>query len=214
MIIINDKRIVILTPPKCGSTFLGDAVEGHLITTENNNDNSPHDVHGMKVPGVCRDFKILMVCRNPYDRLVSLYFEMCRQQMKQGKASHGFADFASSLIQLHAKHNWFYGFSVMDFLLHFKKINLTDRPEMVRIENIESDLACHGIELKSGGRPHESDRNGWEYYLPVGELRQGIRDWYHPDFALGNYSKETGWINQPKIHKRTGKPIIQKGVKW
>lgn len=78
MIAIKNKKIILITPFKCGSTSLNNAFGGvnysNVVIGPCSQYHLEHvDVHTPFIPTLFYGYKRIIVCRNPYSRAESMY---------------------------------------------------------------------------------------------------------------------------------------------
>lgn len=147
----------------------------------------------------CKDMFIVGFIRNPFDRLVSCWYDKCIIQNHRTNTLYGlrhgmpFETFAKTITEVphhQADKHWrpqsFDMYTPMGRVL----------PHVfVRFENIASDwnAACLQIEKHSGARlpalqhKHASNKGPWrEYYTP--DLIERVGDYFHDDLVNFGYS--------------------------
>ena len=143
MIILPEQKVVIVTPPKCGSTSLHEMFcvqqsSGLFVV------DAAHDKHTTIVPwNFCR-FRLAMVVRNPFDRLRSLWLHWRRFV----DARCEFETFIHSLIKGDIT-NWFYSWRLVDFMDSIVVGASGDSKgvdHVVRLERLQADLRDLGLE--------------------------------------------------------------------
>lgn len=193
MIVLPNYKLVIITPPKTGSTTLhrvlcndkfgGVAVYGSSVIANN------YDHH---VTGTCDGYKVLVSVRHPLDRLVSLWFHYVRDESFYGRASPAFWLFANFVGRKEVLPN-FYLFNISNYVKPLKNYSV------IRLEHLTEDLNKYGLDC---GEIHNEyitpfrDRN-WRPYFgnksSFESLIEVLFEWAEPDAKLGGYEWPPKW---------------------
>lgn len=171
MILIESKRLVIITPPKTASTALFYALccgwGGLLVVERSKTGNVDH--HNTELPGEATGWRVALTVRNPYDRLVGLYQHYCRWQSRNGWAAPSWTEWASRVIV-----------GEYDPLYHLTQSQFySNNPDVViRCESLAADLGAQGINVPIPRR-NESYRLPWpDYYAMLSaDVRQAVGEW-------------------------------------
>ena len=128
----NDLKVVWITPMRTGTRSSG--VIMSKLNFKNDIDKVQYGgvVHGIGIPEGKDDYKLIVNIRNPYSRMVSLYY-LYLDNSKQFNQSFG-RWVKSSLSFLDYNENFF----IADSLKKLSKV-----PDLyVRMENFENDINC------------------------------------------------------------------------
>jgi hypothetical protein len=144
MIILPDQKINIITPPKCGSTSLHEALCRNpkynaifFIGPSGNNGKFNRDIdkHTIYAPMEYQNHDYYVVIRNPRDRFISL-FHHYRRWHKDNKT---FDQYVTMLEN--NELTWFYHFTIGLIIAELNGINY----RFLNLETINEDLAKLGI---------------------------------------------------------------------
>jgi hypothetical protein len=163
VIVLPEKKALIITPPKCGSTSIHQhfAKEGVFVIGPQGDDGDI-DKHTNKIPFDFRDFKKYIIVRNPIDRFVSLWNHYCQWIKICPLWVYQENLFSAS---------WFYRWT----------LNHYDVPgaECLRLENIDQELQSRGLTdrnlpvLNQANTPLLSTKRDcpdyWWFYDQLGE---------------------------------------------
>lgn len=179
MILLVEHRTVILTPPKCGSVSLYDALRmppwnGLMVVQQH---HGVLDKHGMELPNEALDSRVLLVIRNPYDRLVSLWHHFCRIETYHGRGCLPFDAWVGRMLD--GKLGWMESTSIVDL------VGSTKYDTLLSCELLEDRLKGCGIEAQLP-RLNRSYRKNWRGYYSV-LLMDTVRKWVTPDCETFNY---------------------------
>jgi len=82
MIVFHEKKLVVVTPYKCGSTSLHSMLcspdHGGVYTIGPQFDGSETDKHTFDIPYAAKDYYVCVVVRDPMTRVVSLWTQHCK----------------------------------------------------------------------------------------------------------------------------------------
>jgi len=117
MIVLNDERLVLMTPPKTASS----ALHVHCCQTHNGihicgETDGCFDHHTTRVPDAFRDYAKVVVVRHPLDRLVSLWHHLVRWNANHGDGCCSFADFCELVNSPPDKFHWIYHRTICEYL--------------------------------------------------------------------------------------------------
>jgi hypothetical protein len=127
----NDElKVVWITPTRTGTRSSGAIMSKLDFKSENNNIRQKETVHGIGIPEGKEDYKLIVNIRNPYSRMVSLYYLYMNnsKQFNQSfdrwvKSNLSFSDYNKS-------------FFILDSLKKLSKL-----PDLyVRMENFKNDI--------------------------------------------------------------------------
>lgn len=187
MILFNDLRLALVTPPKCASTTLHDAVR-HLPTelrawaVLGPSLDGRIDHHTREIPPGCSDYKIVAVVRHPLCRLVSLYHHHCTWQSCRGQASPSLPRF-SALVARQRMGDVFYDANLHRWLAGLNVAHL------LHVENLDAELRAIGLPFPKLAKANASHRVPWpSYFSRHPGLLETIKPWAEPDFTLGGYT--------------------------
>jgi len=179
MILLPDKKILLITPPRCGSTSL------HYALCEQGNgvyvmgpqlDAARHiEKHTFALPHQAIHYKKYIVVRNPYDRITSFYAHYSKYTDKPLT----FAEYIETRVIPHKDVDCYPISSAIDRMDYY----YIDRH--LKIEDINTGLKNIGIDinipkLNSSNKPPL-------HWTP--DLRFLIKTWGSNDFVRFNYSR-------------------------
>jgi hypothetical protein len=185
MILLNDLRLAIVTPPKCASTALHDAVrhlpaELRVWPVLGPSLDGRIDHHTRGIPPGCVGYKIVAVVRHPLCRLVSLYQHLCTWQSCRGLASPSFQRF-SALVAHQRMGDDFYEATLNQWLAGLKLSHV------LHVESVDAELRALGLPFPQLPKANASHRLPWPAYFERPELLEAVKPWALPDFELGEY---------------------------
>ena len=192
MILLIERRIVILTPPKTASDSLHRALcsgYGGVMVVGDSMYPGNVDKHTTKIPNEASGFKVLATVRQPLDRLVSLYCHYARTESEfYGRWSMAFWEFVNRVV----RDRRVTGFPVdaMYCLTQAQHLNGITTDGLLRCESLEADLVTHGIDVRLT-RENTSHRRPWRDYFDAGLLAT-VQPWAAPDcerFGYGEMAK-------------------------
>ena len=178
MIILDSHRIVMLTPPRCGTHVLHAAyccLGGQHVIGPSSFD-PPVSWHTVVIPPIAAEYRVLGIVRHPLDRLVSLYHHLCHYHAGQGWGAPGFTEFAWQLCR--------------DELPKLYTTSLTQFyapvPTWLPIhwERLAEDLRIHGLGRALPRLEVSVDRRDWRGYYTAETLAR-VREHFAADFAYG-----------------------------
>lgn len=170
MLLLNELKIVIFTPNKCGSTTLNETLCGKGIGQMVLGPQGPYVKHGftyndcigkhsMFVPFWCQDWRKILITRNPYDRFVSMWRHFCRYH-KQEIEFPEFVDRMIPKFRTEAPANWFYTRRMRDFIEE-------SPPETELFDVSEFDKLAKVVGVDSFPKLHATEHMDYkEYYTP------------------------------------------------
>lgn len=147
MLICHEKKVVICTPPRCGSLWIHANVSG-MVVVGPQCASKPGDAfyigtHTTIVPELAAGCERVMVVRDPYRRQVSLWAWECKFLLEQG---HGCRPFEEYCRWVAAQPPGFHSMSLLDYARKFKP----DR--LIWLDDIEEELTGMGLTFKSAPR--------------------------------------------------------------
>lgn len=173
MIILPEHKLVLITPPKTGSTSLHEffrngifciGPQGNQLWAANR-DHPVYDKHIFCVPYHYREYDVFVVIRNPRDRLLSLY-----------KHYYRWREMVTFGTFLKLQLDWFYDWGIQDYL---KSVQMPQQFGYIKIEHINVELAHLGIPNANVPVLHKS--NGPEVIDEIPQSwieKEGISDEY------------------------------------
>lgn len=190
MIVLPAEQIVIMTPPHTASRNLhhafcenGTGVPGAIWMVSPCPDGITTDHHGVRMIPDWEGWKKAIVVRNPFDRLIGLWWHLVDWTRYNG---HGCSDFAEFVRWVHAddsgRLSWMYRYTLDRWLGDLK-------PDvLLRYENLEADVASLvGREVPirkwGSGRP----RRPVAFHYEDEETRELAIRWSLPDCQRFNY---------------------------
>jgi hypothetical protein len=188
MILLPDKRTLIITPPKTASRSLGRALcgrgpyEGQLVIGPSMDGRVDH--HTAVIPAGKDGYRILASVRHPLDRLVSLWCHLVDEDKRHGRATMAFYVFAAHIGRRDLgtiAGDPFFGWNLCDHLKGLAELRL------VKYEQLEGDLAA--AELPIPPLPwlgRTSGRDEWPNYYDAATLAC-VEPWARPDCERFGY---------------------------
>lgn len=188
MIVLTEQRVVIVTPPKTGSSSFHFAFGGfpgawHVQGPMDKNDPESIELHTWIVPRAFRKkYKLAILVRNPYTRANSLYAH---------NEKYSELDFTipydAYMKDLGDQLEWFY-WPLHRYLNNAQQVNemaLHDSP-VIRLESVREDLAKLGVILQDF--PNINIIGGAKTEMAE-HLKPHVQRWAGEDFELGGYTK-------------------------
>lgn len=143
---------------------------------------------------------VLAVVRNPYDRLVSMYFFAKKYDL--GKIydvdTSDFLNFAKGFYRMSKDTNFFHAMPQVEFIAHNKQDDFT----VIRFENLKEELGSfirknnisdHFDINKLESLNETTHKHYSEYYCP--ETIQIVKDMWGSDLEYFSYSLKDYWSN-------------------
>lgn len=165
MIIHHEKKWVLLTPPKTGSTSL------HAVLTAKCGAIRTAAQHDMDLPKECKKYAVFGTTRLPYDRAVSLWWHRLHGLSKQnGKPpaalseTYTFLKFLEEAMHLED----FYRFGCHDWLKAAGKLD-----QHIPLENLAPCLRANGLLPSEVTLPrlNTTQHTHWNAYYGLKELK-------------------------------------------
>jgi hypothetical protein len=127
----NDElKVVWITPTRTGTRSSGAIMSKLDFKSENNNIRQKETVHGIGIPKGKEDYKLIVNVRNPYSRMVSLYY----LEMNNSK------QFNQSFDRW-VKSNLYFSDYNINFFISDSLKKLPKLPDLyVRMENFKNDI--------------------------------------------------------------------------
>lgn len=181
MLLNHDRKLVILTPFKCWSTSIiayflseGGWEEFHSLHPYISGDSRSHHPsysqigkHGNVVPHKYSSYKKLVIIRNPYERIVSMWKWVHKKHL---------VDFES------------YFYQGMTWPACFPVGMNYPYDELVRVENLVQDFMKVDITIRIEDFPELNSVDDLNHELTT--VEKEIIFWFHGiDFELGDYKK-------------------------
>lgn len=191
MIDLPDRRIGILTPPKCAThslhaVFSAPPWRGHTIVGPTIADRRLLDRHVRTWPNELDGHRKLVVVRHPLDRLVSLFLHFVRFEAAEGRGTPSFNNFCRWVVGPDRPP----GFAPQ--LLY--QWNLCQWLEgvaydgVLKVESLAEDLRGEGLAVESLPRENTSFRSRpWRAFY-CAELLDLVRPWATPDCEQFGYA--------------------------
>jgi hypothetical protein len=189
---LPDRRIAIMTPPKCAThslhaVFCAPPWCGRTIVGPTVSDPSKLDRHVRQWPNELAGYRKLVVVRNPLDRLVSLFLHFVRFEAAEGRGTPCFADFcrwvvgpdrpaafAPQVIYQWNLSRWLKG---------------VEWDGVLKVESLAHDLQREGLALASLPRENASYRvRPWQKFYDA-ELSRVVREWATGDCKRLGYGR-------------------------
>lgn len=138
MIVLEDRKLVILTPPHTASGNLHRALcssqFGGMWAIGPTPDGSGYDHHVTRIAEGWRDFKVALVVRHPLDRLIGLYEHHQEATRLGGWQPIEWWMFVAMALEQHRDLSWFYRTTINDL------IGTTNVDHVLRYESLDVDL--------------------------------------------------------------------------
>jgi hypothetical protein len=126
----DDLKVVWITPTRTGTRSSGAIMSKLDFKSENNNIRQKETVHGIGIPEGKEDYKLIVNVRNPYSRMVSLYY----LEMNNSK------QFNQSFDRWVKSNLYFSDYNINFFISESLK-KLPKLPDLyVRMENFKNDI--------------------------------------------------------------------------
>lgn len=184
MIVLPDHELVILTPPKTGSSsahaalcnakFGGIYVEGPLPGQP-----VAIECHSFVVPRRYCNYRLAVLTRNPYARAKSLYAHARHYDRER----RGLAGFVRDRL-IARRHSWWH-WPLSIYVGLAKRFSGRRSVESVRLEFVLDDLRRLGIVIDEFPREHVLEDSTSDVASDVADL---VNVWASDDFRLGGYS--------------------------
>lgn len=184
MIILREKQIVIVTPPKTASRAVSDALcgrepyRGWLTIGPSMGGRIDH--HTTIAPCGYERFRMLVLVRHPLDRLVSLWCHLVDDGKRQGTGCMAFYTFAAHVGRGDVgtvAGDPFYGWNLTKHLE-----GMAPEFSLLRYESLRQDLEAAGLpvgeELQVVGK--SNGRGPWRAYYDAAILA-AVEAWARPD---------------------------------
>jgi hypothetical protein len=198
MIVLPERQLCIITPPHTASRHLTDAIVRqyafrepvHIIHGQVPDSVVVHDHHYCTLGPEHERFRVLVVVRNPLDRLIGLHTHWTQQVGVNFSDSplNRWPDFVAEVArQRPTRLSWMYRWSIYKLLTFHGHDPFA--LETIRFESIEPDMAAIGLPVTLPPRYENSHREPWQTrYTP--RLRAEMQAtfetdmllWYHQDF--------------------------------
>jgi len=205
-IVDNDKKVIFGWNPKCGCTHIKTIylyLTGKEVNIDNMNYDKLHSLPWDKLPFNINDYTIIIIIRNPYERLVSGYIDKYKENGEfrnrwNNNIPLTFNNFVNELLKNDYKHIENHHFSPQlnaywqDSVRYHKKLHVYD------LKNINYSLieSLYSIKLPSKllyfKGPHESNKiynygNNIEIYHKTNDYYKDklpiVTNFYNTDIA-------------------------------
>lgn len=191
MIVFRDKKVCIVTPPKCGTTSLHHVMcpPGHFC--EGPQLDNVVGKHTWVLPFFVRsnieDFTILIATRHPYRRLLSLYGHY-KSWWEQPDTT--FEDFIFNVVI--PNRCQFLSTPVSSWVFRFQEVNPGVKWHPYQLEQTEWVQKKYGLEEFKVPHIYKSKHNGPEDEYTE-ETLAFARRWGRYDFKFFGYDQEPWW---------------------
>ena len=191
--ISDEHRFVLWAPPRTGARFTFQVLQQFgLSHYSSNGEERPVPTHAITVPQHCREYQPLLLVRNPYSRLLSLWrwqMQLRREGRQTLRHPQGFKEFYNSVAP-----GYMAIWPMLD-KLGSDRMRLVGRSTRLHLETLREDidrlpfvaeqqyLWPENRYASKYDRPHKIS-----YYTP-GLLRRVAKD-YAQDFMLGGYDPD------------------------
>lgn len=173
MIAIVDREIIVLTPPKTGSTSLHVSLcrrENAVWIESNEPDGVQH--HTKIVPPRFSGFKRVVLARDPYERFLSLWGHHQRHCLQHGEEVGTFDEHIDRVID---GSDWFHRNIVSLYGYNFSGY--------WQIERIKDCLRKHSLDENV----HHLNRNTFAKKMLTEQQRKRLAPWAEPDAQAFGY---------------------------
>jgi hypothetical protein len=195
MILLHDQKIAVMTLPKCATNTLHAALRrkkwnGETFVGYSTLGTNTYDRHVNIWPHETRRYKKVVTCRNPYNRLVSLYLHFTTREAGHGRPAPSFQEYVQAVMNDDPNLEKWY------------KWNLSMWTENVEIdhllhcENLQQDLEATGLAVKN--LPFLNKNYRAQRYVdffnkegvPDEEMMDLVHDWCDADCQKFGYQHE------------------------
>lgn len=173
MIVLEDRELVVMTPPHTASGNLHRALcapsMGGFWAIGQTPDGKGYDHHVTQVSEGWRDFRVAVVVRHPLDRLIGLYEHHQESAKLNGWQPIAWWEFVAIVLSRHPDLSWFYRTTISELI--------GDQvPDVIlRYESLAADLEqlFGNVVLPSGW----TEQRDWSaYYAQIGPCCQA--EWW------------------------------------
>lgn len=190
MIILPSKRIIICTPPHTASRHLhhavcetGTGVPGAIWMMSPCPDGTTIDHHGVRMIADWEHWTQAIVVRNPFDRLIGLWWHLVDWCRFNGHGCNGFDEFVEWVADDdHSRLSWMYRFTITRWLGELQP------NRVLRYETLATDivkLVDQTIDMKP---PNARPRRSIEDHYNNPRTRELAVRWALPDCERFGYS--------------------------
>jgi hypothetical protein len=187
---LPDRRIAIMTPPKCAThtlhaVFCAPPWCGRSIVGPTVSDPQKLDRHVRQWPNELVGYRKLVVVRHPLDRLVSLFLHFVRFEAAEGRGTPCFADFGRWVVGPE-RPDAFAPQLIYQWNLS-KWLEGVEWDGVVNVESLADDLRREGLVVESLPCENASYRvRPWhDFYMP--DLLELVRPWAQTDCEQFGY---------------------------
>lgn len=187
MILLLDRRTVIITPPKTASDTLHRVFCSGLPWNGQGFVGQHHgviDKHYPRVPLEAHGFKVLLTVRHPGDRLVSLWHHKRRLEGYEGHGSESFEAFCRRLMASKVE-TWLWKTTIAQ-LVGGQHID-----GLLHVERLAEDLAANGLTVEALPRHNAEWRQEWPPRFFTPELLELVKPWASEDCERYGYEWPT-----------------------
>ena len=191
MIVDEQRRVCIITPPKCGTTSLHDALCPPAIRCDGPQFDGIISKHTHILPIYIKDsiqhWRILFLARNPFSRLLSLYGHWI--QYWEGGQSGTLQQFVETIVI--PQHSAFLCSPLSCWVRTFYNVNPDINWETFQFEKRDTILLKYGLNTDIPKLNVSEHGSYEEEYTP--NLIRFVQHWARYDFELFGYSAEPWW---------------------
>lgn len=147
MILLHDQKIAVMTLPKCATNTLHAALRrkkwgGETYVGYSTLGANTYDRHVNIWPHEVRRYKKVVTCRNPYNRLVSLYLHYTTREAGLGNSAPNFEDFVNAVVSDDPNLEKWYKWNLS------KWTEGLEIEHLLHCENLRDDLSTIGLVVR------------------------------------------------------------------
>lgn len=184
MIVFADRKIAIMTPPKCATSslhtvFCTPPFDGMVYVGPSPTGPGIWDRHIAHWPNETASYRRLVVTRDPLDRLVSLYLFWARSMAGRGNATPSFERFVDLVLEEKIAPLYRLNLSRWIGECHYHAT--------LRLESLNADLEREGLLVSALPKLDRSYRgiSSLEFYQD--DLLERVKEWAMPDCDQFSY---------------------------
>lgn len=184
MIVFEDRKLIIITPPHTASGNLHRACcrLGAYHVLGPTPDGAGYDHHCATIGEGWKGFRIACVVRHPLDRLIGLYEHHQHIAAMSNWEPVAWWQFVRMVLQQDSGLSWFYRTTIAELL----RSHRCERHTPIKFESLQQELADKlglDIELPPGWT---ADRD-WSAYRSQVNVCLMVEEWAAEDMTLGGY---------------------------
>lgn len=182
MIVDHQNREVIFTPPHTASRSLSYAYQARpeCQVIHGPNPEGRFDHHFCGVHSEWEDYTKIVIVRDPYARLVGLWFHLCEYHTYNGYGSPSFEDYIKKCVTKPTDLYWLYWWPISELLRYYK---VSD----AKTSTLQEFVTKRSIELPI--QPATFRKPDISAYWTQ-ELKELVNRFYYADFELVESTNE------------------------